>query len=728
MIPARPSRSQALFISPALVRLGRALFRKMFNVQRATFDVMAAGRSTDDETKAQRTGFAGANSAHAVATMTLAEMLIAASVLLALMAIALPAIVSQLRSSAVDTEMEAMRMESDLAKSYLVHDFASTSIQQMLTEYQADLTSISAIGLPIGALVDSATGKLSWNDAAVYYLTPNADGTQALVRAIVPYADFVANKADNKIIQDLRSGVWPAAKIRSKHTLLKRVSDYSISCQTQNVNCYAPAYGKMSVFLGTVLLAPNTVHTIRFECIGKDSQSTGYTIGLDRLMVSPANSTVEAENLTVRSQDVTSSADLTFVGAAWGNNAVLKLPFPACTPRSVKGVTLEFYTDTWWDSDFDGASGLANATRVTDTAASNDIVIAMDGANVETWNAGNQTGNIWGNEPRYDVDTRTVRVLLPGNQTYGFIPATTTSGGHPTITFRSGRNWNFSLKISEAYITERAGTTGFNGSTDSTKRWTIRFNGSTSSPEFFGDQISDPVLGMDFDKNKSYLVTYAVPAKSSGNYRASQRDLDITSDPLTMVVDGNQATVVDWSTLSGAFTVQAILGVKAVAVSYPCTASFLSAVLDTKEASVNPTLGTLTVIKKDVTNASIAINWRAGSTPDFSGTYEDTWYSSIAALPARRYIQYQALFATTQPISSSPFLRDVKLTWIPSATKSVDLAADVAVGPDLGMFKVKVDDSPPLMPYVRLWFNSEKVIFGGKYSRPLTVELNPRNP
>lgn len=656
--------------------------------------------------------------------VTLVELLVASTVMVFLVAMTIPFAVAQLRASSEDTVREAMRVEASLARAYFIHDFETASTQQILPDYTTDQTKIQGVALPVNGRLDTTTGTLVWDRAAIYYVLANADGTKSLVRALVTYADYAANKADNAIIHSLLNGTWPAAKTLHKRTVLKRVTDYTMSVQSVRIDCYAANYGKKQVFLGSALLAPNQNHTVRFECMGANTQSVGNKIAVDRIVTSRAVTSLEAEKLTITASDSTCTVDGSRLGAAWGNNAVLSAAFANPTPAAPQGFTLQFFNDVWWDTDFQGAHSLAKTSLAVDVATSNDIVAVIDGSNTTTWAAVNQTGNsptMFGT----NMEGQTVRVVLPGNVSEGYSPVTTTSGGHPRITFSA--SWFWTMKILAATIMERS--SGFNGSTDTSKCWTIKFGGSTTSATFSGDLVSDPVLGMDFDNTKSYLVSYAVASNSSGHY-VPMVWWTANGDPgaLSMVVAGNYAATPTWTGLGGtAYT--ADLGVKSVYVSFPCAASFLSDTLDTQETTANqPTFGTATVNKTDVANATIAVSWRSGAASDFSGTGESTWYASINAVPKRRYVQYKADFTTTQPITASPMLRDVKLTWIPSTTKSVDLAADVAVGPDLGMFQVKVDGNPPLMDYIHLWFKSELTYRDTTFVLPLAIDLNPRNP
>lgn len=658
--------------------------------------------------------------------MTMAELMITASVVLVVCAMVLPAVVAEMRTAALDSVREDMRLEAKLAKACMLRDFSRTSLQQVTAEYDAAQANVLGIAMPVDAFRDGS-GRLSWSAAVAYYLTPNADGTQALWRAEVSYADFLANRTGGQLIRDLRTGQWPSSRTGRVRMLLSRVSDYAIVCGTQVVNGYAPVYGKKSVFLGSAFLQPNANHTLRFECVGKDEAATGYGVVLDRLVASAAGTSLEAEALTITAKDAVVSVVHDRMGAAWGNNAVLSAPFTDCTPAAPKGVTLQFFTDLWCDTDFDGASSLVNVRRGTDPLAGQDIVMLMSGGNADVWTATAQAGTFyWGLGD--DLQAQTVRVLLPGNLAAGYSPVTAASGGHPRITFQAG--WGSSLKILEANIMERdEAAGGFDGTDDATRRWPIRFGGSAASPVFTGELVSDPVLGMDFDSNKSYLVSYVLPAAGTGGHHRPAMWFQLAADaaPLSAVTPGNAAAVAAWSTLPCAER-RAVVGVRSVGVSFPCKGSFLSAVLDTKEDPNLPMLGPATVVRSDVANASIALFWRSGATADFSGSGESTWYNSVTALPDRRFVQYRADFATTKPIAASPMLREVRLTWIPSLTKAVDLGADIAVGPDLGRFVVKIDGQTPMMATIRLWFELERILQGERHVCPLTVEINPRNP
>lgn len=531
----------------------------------------------------------------------------------------------------------------------------------------------------------------------------------------------------------------------STRVVFQNLFAWRLSPRGITLDTYAEEVGReTSPSLGSILLEPGP-HTFTFEVVGKHTNSSGYNIGIDRMVVSPCGEHREMEDqLPAVSYSGAVPVKREMQGGSWSGNH--DLLFPASGVGETCSLSLD--NDQWEESNFD-ATGQDTHDAVVeyeDFLGSRAYVVRLDG-NGDSWFAHEQTGardsegstpGFGETDPAGTLSNCVVRVMLRGQQVEsgGWIRH---SGGTCWLSFAAGGvPGSQHLRIEEAYIAECAphGVISPDIDPESLQRLVRESDGATSFLILGASETRlRPVDDYPIDRQKSYVVSFRVsdhPQKGHGRFWTESRDPQARGSYL--LPGGTAADVVaaSWSTKSGLVISPRLYVVQSLGTSYAREGFYDSGVCDTKLDS--PTYTDIEWEADTPVGTLVELQVRTGS--DLYVSDAPAW-SNVVAVTAPgainpghgRYVQFRAVLRSNTETTETPRLNRVRIAW-QGATRLVDIGATTTRGPDYGMFKVLVDGAE-----VKSGLNLTLGLFETvpRFGKPqrltsgLTTEVMPRN-
>lgn len=491
------------------------------------------------------------------------------------------------------------------------------------------------------------------------------------------------------------------------------------------------------VSFGSVYLGSGT-HQVKFNVIGKNPASSGYSIGIDTLTASACGVEREAEAQTLSAQyGTTASKDYKAEGS-WSGNYQLK--FDAASTGSYFTLTID--NDRWEETNFRGAGALGYNTVVGFDPSLRDYIVQLEGnpgypwaslfgTGIYAWTAEGQTGTNAASIATNALENCVVRVLLRGDGSIRF------NGGKPRIYFQASSNTP-PLHILAAYIAEASSNNYPNAVAEGTK---LYFANSSSEATISTTASATPLGQFITDSSKSYLVTYLVK-NNNGSAAVWAEDTSHTGVPDNTYIIRESAypTEDDAKAASWAgkiYTSSATLyGVARMYTDYPTNGLFTSQIFDTKmDTPVYSNVSWNAALPLAATSVGIKVRTATNSTMSDAPNWTNatTFTSSPANINCgnNRYVQFQAVFNPDPTnLTLSPKLKDVTIKWA-GPTKIVDIAATMTKGPNYGICEVTVD-SNQLSKGLRIDLSIFKDISGWgnagmTNTSTMTTEISPRN-
>lgn len=637
---------------------------------------------------------------------TLIESMIAIIISLLVITGALSTFIYGLRSWQAEAVKNEINMDLERAMEKIRQDLRLSSVGiGLMAFYPANAAEYTAISFPMstvtnGLLERDASGKIKWTKTVIYHVRPgDPDQLQRTV-----FSPRATNATPGELYWQLQNVVQGTNlcltnEICSTQVVFRNLVDLRIRPPEIRFDGYAPTYCKARTFnWGSVVLS-NGPHNLKFTMEGRNTNNTtGYKIGIDRFALSASASPREGEiYLPLRGHPsawdsiyyvysldggAVSAQDMSSNGASWNGNCQLTYDGVAVS----NSLTLVVPNDLWCDANFDNPPGvmLSNVTRKTDTRFTSsapfipDIVISMDkGTN---WSASGCTD---GNSFSVDVPNTTPAVV---NIIYGGTnqaAAITMNGKWVRVAFTAGTNGN--LYIKNAKIAQQLSDTNPVAGTISN----LYFSGGDPSKIKILSNTTVHSLwlpGYEINRTNNYLVSFEL-----------QTDADVFNNAAAW-----RNTGVDRMSHLGGLPTNLIVGVSALEVRYPSSGIFRSGVFDTRISA--PVYKHIKWTHEEyLPQGDIDIRVRSASNPDMSDF--GNWVpaagyfqlcndiNSLATLPQKRFVQYEALFSvhpTQGEHTNTAILRDVTIAW-DTPTGLVDLQVDFAKGPDYGIISATVD-------------------------------------
>lgn len=691
------------------------------------------------------------------AFFTLAEIMVACSIMVIMMAATIPFAMGILRSYMIARVHDDIQRKADTIGDQLKRDLLCTSKHEVMF-VPTDGTSFRAMSFPVlrrpltddTAPIDAATGGVAWTEWVVWHVYGTYPEQQMRRTVVKPFPSSLTwdqRKAMTmQILTNGGAGGLSGITSTLTRTMAKKLDSYAFGLRESETDAYAPALTNEATSLGVIVLAPGE-HTLKWKVTNKNTASSSYNLNIDTFTIGAVGLPVEMEHYLPIGTYSGPTPVFQNMSAypVWSNNA--QITFPANAAGQYYQHT--WYNDTWVESNFNESGTLLDNTKVTSFAdGTSDMVVELLG-NGTGWDPSTQTGAAISGCPD-DYSGATIRVLVAGAD-----PILTGSIGYGgrqcRVGFNANPNWGL-LYIQSAYIMERDGTAGFNGKTGTLKQ--ISFNGAIEADNYsvFNDgescylgtngRITSGLVDFEINKHKDYLISFHIGL--TGDWYGGQISEYVPPATIAQaaaehaaVVFGDMgnaaATNLNWEPHTPTL-LNKVLAVSKVFVTYPESATFDSQIVDTRLD--DPAYNKMRFVASVPAGTGIGVKVRSGDMADMSDA--SSWDSisamtgngsetSISGIGAGRYVQFQAVLSTTAPYTSTPSLRDVRITW-PGQNRAVELSANLAKGPTCGKFQLLIDDRTPAFAGVQVLAVVGQKFLGKSYQAKSMVDIDPRNP
>lgn len=692
---------------------------------------------------------------------TITEMVIALAISTMVAAAAMSGWLYTVRSEKINSTQSELDMDVRKTMENLKWDLRLSALDKMYF-YPPGPGPYTAISFPTAAdtnadgLIEMQNGdsNILWTSTVIYHVWKgNPNELRKTIfnprnNALTPaqcqeqLASVVTNGNGNSTYDSANA---------STHAIFKNLFTWAVWGKSATFDAYSPTTERENISFGSILLGPGT-HLVKFNVIGKNAASSGYKIGLDTLTASACSVAREGEaQIPPTAQSGATAAWEYMAQGSWSGN--YQLSFPASATGSY--FTIGIDNDRWEETNFRGQGALCTRTVVGfDPGISpKDYIVQLEGcpgypwgynydypwggapAYPYAWTAANQTGTVTPSAPSYnDLTNCVVRVLLRGSSLVENSNGIRFSGQSPYVLFQASPNGQF--RINAAYIAEAADSTNYtkNAAASGTQLYYSGWAGATLGPN--DTAFFSPAAPFAIDVSKNYLVSFLVD-DTRGNPMAWPETYSGAPGcyviPASASPTSADAAAANWSAKT---VIQSpnLYGVCALYTTYPTNGLFTSQIFDTKIDT--PVYSTISWNATCPSGTLIKLKVRTGSLPNLSDAQAWSNVTSFLSSPATitcgnyRYIQFQARLDPDSGGWNSPKLKDVTIKWA-GATKVVDVAATMTMGPNYGACEVTVDGNP-LAKGMRVDLQIFEDIAGwnvvsNRITSSMTTEIEPRN-
>lgn len=666
---------------------------------------------------------------------SLTEFIVAGVLMVLIMGTVVPLAMGSMRAYMAARVRNGLEIKAQVTRERLKQDIQFTSQREIAISPRTGAAVrgicfpvLRRTGTPTTAPVNALTGAIAWTELVFYHLY-GSNPTQ-LRRTVLPLNGNTVTSMSSR--QTQLDDVISSGRLSGATTkiLLPQVSDYHLSVSATEFDGYAPTVTLSQVRLGVAVMSPGA-HTFTFRISSKNPAASSYTLGLDSVTVGASGATYEGES-AVPSASVTGASAPTAQAVpnqpGWSN--VSQLLFTADSTGD--SVSFPFYFDTWLESTFCASTAQFNGARAAYSADAGETVLQLSG-NQTCWDPATLTGDAApGNSD--NLDSKTVRVAVPGSSLFS-------QGQRGRVTFTAADNDN--LIITSAYLMKAS--SGFNGDATTVKTLTFNgasgqsgvwvFNGGTAIVIGHGVSVQSDYADLPMNVNSNYLVSYHVYSGRTAVWNPADSSRPPATPPVnSQLLDepsGDSAGVANWSTAPSPTNSALIPAVGAIYASYAASGDFISQAWDTQQTS--PTYRELLWRTHPAGTSQITVGVRAADTlaalngtawTPYSGSNTTKTISGLSG----RYVQLHAVITATAPYTTAPVLRDIRLTWDGDSTQAVDIAAAIAKGPDRGKFEFLVDGQAPPVAGLHADFTLAQDYLNTRYSKTLSLDVEPRNP
>lgn len=659
---------------------------------------------------------------------TLLEVMAAVTLLVMALALALSGYMFSLKNINQGDVQNELDIDVQLAMERLKVDLRLSSLDTMFY-HPSGAGPYEAISFPMaedsngdGVMEQDDDGNILWDETVIYHIRPTTPNQ--LVKTTFQPRDNSLTDAQRQtqlesVVQHGDGNSTYNGHNASSHVIFENLLHWEIEPKEGRFDAYSPTLSRDSSSLGYILLDPGT-HDLTFKVINKNSNSSGYKIGIDQLFVSPSYSAREAEAQLPASAQSGAAATIEYMPGDWKGN--YQLDFPATAVGN--SLTLSLDNDRWEETNFGALGYEAEDTEFIfdETLAPNDFVIQLRGNDI-AWTAAEQTGSFAGLCDTNSVFTNThfyvhvngAELLTNGNWIAH-------NGRKCRLTFQAGPAPIGKLQVSNVRIYEASyqEKVAFSASSSSSL---ATFGGSSYTSLIMTNGATATTDPIDFEINatNNYIVGFYLP-NSMARHPAAWANQN-TTDTECWIYESS--ILVETNT---------IFGLKSIFASYPANGEYTSQIFDTHLP--NPNYGDLSWNANIPTGTSLSMKVRSGDQEDLSDASDWSLVSASAVNPRsvgtsyKRYIQFQAQLASNTAGDATPKLKDVTIDWA-GERQLVNIGGIFTKGPNYGMFEISVDGDPlrsALIVDLEIYKN---VLVMNNESRRITssmqVELTPRN-
>ena len=641
---------------------------------------------------------------------TLAEVIIASFVVVIAVAMCMVGFVYVIKSANQNAVQQELDTQVQNSMERLKYDLRLSTLNNKYMFFWpiGGTQAATAISFPIagtngagGVLVDT-NGNIIWTQQKVYHIltsTPN----ELLVTTFNPQpTNMSASQFQGQLASVVSNGNGYSSMGSSSATtqvLFANLLTWTIDAQPGTFDGYASALGKQTITLGNTVLS-NGNHSVQFTVVGKNTNSTGYAVGIDQLYVSPSHSIREGET-----QVVTASSGATPVwrdmtgNGSWANNADLSFPATATN----QSFTLQIYDDKWEETTFgetghlfnNGSNSLTTTQIYFDTNMSpKDFVVKLAGNNT-AWMAYQQTqdpNGVAGESSSSDQSGRAMRVLIRGGAGVTNGGWLISEGSKCKIQFAAAAN---ALHIQAARIGV-AGSAGCSPDAAPGTSTNLTFGGSASVTVNANSNVWSDYEACTIRTTNSYLVTYLVTTNNAPNtaWKWSESTwADNVPGSYEMTNGASTSWTNDvWSTNANVALNQYIRGVQAISVSYMSNGYYQSQIFDTQNTA--PVYHQMAWTASTPSGTTLGMQIRTGNQPNLSDALQWSATGQTASPwpmgAGGRYAQFLANLVSDNSCLTSPELQSVTVDW-PGVNDAVDVGGTFTQGTNYGIFQVLVD-------------------------------------
>lgn len=685
---------------------------------------------------------------------TLVEISVSVTLLVIAMALAITGYVYSLKNVNEGDVQNELDIDVQLAMERLKLDLRLSSLDKMFY-HPSGSGPYEAISFPLavdtdgdGLLQKDADGKLIWSKTVVYHIRPSTPN-QLVVTTFSPRDNSLTDVQRQAQLEEVvkdgdGTGTFNGANASSR-VIFKNLLDWEISPKEGRFDAYDSSLSRDESSLGYILLDPGS-HDFTFKVIGKNSQSSGYNIGIDQLFVSPSYGAREAEaHLPPKFQSGATAVDQYMPIGSWKGNHQLFFQAQGIG----NSFTLTLPNDQWEETNFGGLGYLAEDTRISfdQSLVPSDYIVELDGMDL-SWEASAQTANPAGsNVMPGKMLNSAVRTLIKGSSIPDGGDWLSRNGTECKIAFASSSSG--SLTIGNAYIGESAYTNAINlDYNPSGPLKEITFSGSKTITINSGTATSD-WIEMPIDHEKNYVISYTIYNDPLQDAPKQWYDSVVDSSPTnsgywaTEVATSAGHLISNDKNWNGQgipyYRTNVIYGIESIYVSYPETGTYTSQIFDTHLSA--PQYGYVSWNAVLPSGTKMGCKVRTGNQPDLS---DASSFDSIAAFTDassasssrsisasyKRYIQFQYLLQSSSGGQETPKLKDVTIDWA-GERQLVDIGGIFTKGPDYGIFEISVDGQPLRSALIiDLEIYKDVTLEKGATRRvtsALKVDLTPRN-
>ena len=682
---------------------------------------------------------------------TLLEVSVTVALLVMALGLALTGYMFSLKNINQGDVQNELDIDVQLAMERLKIDLRLSSLDAMFY-YPAGSGPYEAISFPLaedsdndGVLEKDPDGKILWNRTVIYHIrptTPNQLVKTTFTSRNNSLTDAQRQEQLERVVVDGDGAGTYNSGNASSQVIFENLLDWEINPKAGFFDAYAPVVTRDSTSLGYVLLDPG-VHKFTFKVVDKNSNSSGYKVGIDQLFVSPSYSAREAEaQLPASAQSGATAITQYMPSGSWKGNH--QLHFPATSVGN--SFTLELGNDCWEETNFDGIGYQAsNATVKFETTLSpSDYVVQLAGMDT-AWEAAVQTDDPEGqNTSQGHLKNWAIRTIIKGADLADNGNWIDYNGEKCKVFFAASATNR--CAIHSAYIGESASSTDINMNyLDLSEVYPIKFNGSIVVGIPAGSvPVQSDWIDLPIDQNKNYVISYSIynlPLWSAPKQWLDTRVAVTNTATWSTQVAEDAGSGIDNSQNWGAqgfstYPTNRIFGLHSLFVSYPGGGVYTSQIFDTHLAS--PHYGDISWDADVPTGTSLYLKIRTGNNPDLSDASDWSLISASSVNPHfigasyTRYVQFQALMTSDSDAdnTSTPKLKNLSIDW-DGERQLVDVGGIFTKGPDYGMFEISVDGSPLRSGLIIDLEIYKDILVVNKKSRQVTsslrVELTPRN-
>lgn len=715
---------------------------------------------------------------------TLTELMLATCIMVMAVAMASRLMIFTLRQTRLTDSQNKLDMDAQTAMENLKRDLRLTALDKMFFySPNSASNSYTAMSWPLPAdankdgIVDlDSSNRVIWGEQVIYHVWSSSPDELRRTRFTNRLSTITDAQRTTQLVYVVQNGTGVGCPYESSSAttdvLFANLFNWSINPVAGRVDCYDTTLGRQDLqFLGSVVVS-TSLPQVSFTVMGKNTNSSGYNLGIDNIVLSQSETVREIETQTlvsVSSGATYTNMDMSSYGT-WGGGFQGYLAATA----TGKAFTISVPNDRYEDSDFANYLIASNATAYRDTTLKDYVVAINPGFNYR-WLAYSQmkfydenywyySTNIWAPYAIADaapinilstngiISNACIRVLIRGDD----MENAGISADAQNVYVYFYNVGTGPLEIRKAWIskvnTDPSGLAtpdllAITNSGSNLNMSALTFSGYQSNYVNWGGTWTDYTTNFPIEKEQSYMVSFFVATNwngyTSGLYQFLTTNETVNSLTNTWIWPGsNGASLVTltqevWSTSlvgqTNGFIIatNAIVGVRFVYGSMASNGSFVSSAIDTHY----DTPGYTSMTWNATSPPGTALSMYFRNATNENGLETTAWTSLGANPPAAisgngRYCQYKAVFRSDSWTTSS-MLKSVAINW-PGAIRYNDLSLSYTKNTNCGICEVRVDGQPLRRAIgVSLEiFDNQAPVFSGTnrtITSSLTTEIEPRN-